>query len=159
MTRYAVPMLIAGLLVAAGTVLVADPLVAAAPAPKEDDDAKKFQGTWRCVSCEIGGAVHKEGNDFICVIEKDMIAFKAEDKRVKWTFTLDPLKKLKTITLTFKEEPLPQDKPKVLYGIYEIDEDGLKWCLTDAGEKDRPTAFTTKEDSTHELFTFKKEKP
>ena len=56
MTRYAVPMLIAGLLVAAGTVLVADPLVAAAPAPKEDDDAKKFQGTWRCVSCEIGGA-------------------------------------------------------------------------------------------------------
>ena len=95
MTRYAVPMLTAGLLMVAGTVLVADLLVAAgtvldadllvaaAPAPKEDDDAKKFQGTWRCVSCEIGGAVHMEGNDFICVIEKDMIAFKAEDNRVK----------------------------------------------------------------------------
>ena len=52
----AVPMLIADLLVAAGTVLDADLLGGRRTCPqREDDDAKEFQGTWRCVSCEIGG--------------------------------------------------------------------------------------------------------
>jgi uncharacterized protein (TIGR03067 family) len=141
------------------TVIVAGLMLAAAPAPKVEDDAKTLQGTWRCVAFETGGVVHKEGNDFLCVIEKDTVAFKGGDKVVKWTFTLDPLKKPKAITFTFKEGPKPQDKPNVLHGIYEADKDSMRLCLTGAGEKDRPKDFSTKEGSNHELFTFKREKP
>ena len=48
MTRYAVPMLTAGLLMVAGTVPLL-PTCSWPPhlPPKEDDDAKKFQGTWQ----------------------------------------------------------------------------------------------------------------
>jgi uncharacterized protein (TIGR03067 family) len=143
----------------AATLLVAGLLVPAAPAPKEEDDAKKLQGTWRCVCWEREGGVHKDGNAFVCVIEKDTIVLKDESKSVKWTFTLDPTKKPKAITLTFKDGPKPEEKPNVLHGIYEVDKDGIKWCLTGAGEKDRPKEFATRDGSPHEMFTFKREKP
>jgi uncharacterized protein (TIGR03067 family) len=161
MTRYVVTALVAGL------------LLAAAPAPREEDDAKKetekFQGTWRMVSFEEGGQalpadqVKEFGYRF--TFEKDTFTVKAaevvkskpvEVVKTTGTYKLDPTKKPKAIDMAITGGDY---KGKDILGIYEVGEDTLKWCAAKPGEKDRPKEFTTTKDSTHGLAVLKRGKP
>jgi uncharacterized protein (TIGR03067 family) len=146
MTRYAVTMLIAGL------------LLAAAPAPKEEDDAKQFQGVWQAVSYEANGVDQKDVADkVVCTCEKDVFTFKYDGKVVwKATVKLSPSKKPRTIDLTITEG---SNKGQTILGIYEVDKDALKWCTAGAGQTERPTDFASQVGSDVALYTFKREKP
>jgi uncharacterized protein (TIGR03067 family) len=152
MTRYVLMALVVGLLLAAG------------PVPKEDEakkEAEKLQGAWQIVSYESRGVVSdRQKDDVQCVVVKNTVVFKENGKVViKATFTLDPSKTPTAITLTCTEGEIPEEKGKVEHGIYEVDKDSMKWCVTDEGEKDRPKEFVTKKGSTHAIYTFKKGKP
>jgi uncharacterized protein (TIGR03067 family) len=71
------------------------------------------------------------------------------------TFVLDPGKKPKTIDIKFTEGP---EKGNTSLGIYELDGDTLKICLTITA-KDRPTEFAAKAKSGHGFEVLKREKP
>ena len=142
------------------TAVVAVLLLAAAPAPKEDD-ARTLQGAWQAVTYEAGGmAVKDVAEKVVCTCEKDILTFQYEGK-VIWraTFKLDPSKKPRTIDITITEGRRDDDKGKELHGIYELGKDGLRWCTSEPGGTDRPTAFATKEGTRESLVTLKKEKP
>jgi uncharacterized protein (TIGR03067 family) len=137
------------------TVLVAGLLVPAAPAPKEEDDAKALQGTWQAVTYEANGAAQKDVADHVvCTCEKDVLTFKYDGKVIwKARLKLDPSKKPKAIDLTITEGA---NEGQSILGIYQLDKDGLTWCTASAGAKERPTEFGTKAGSDVALYTFKK---
>jgi uncharacterized protein (TIGR03067 family) len=146
MTHYAVTVLVAGL------------MVAAAPAPKEEPDAKALQGNWQAVTYEANGAGQKDVADkVVCTCEKGVFTFKYDGKVVwKAKLKLDPSKKPRAIDLTITEG---ENKGKSILGIYQLDKDGLKWCTASAGDDERPTGFTSKSGSNIALYTFKKVDP
>lgn len=143
-------------------VLVAAPLVAAAPVPKEDEakkDAEKLQGTWKVVSIEEGGRVVTEKVSLTVTFDKDTLVMSGDGRQaIKGTFKLDPSKKPKAIDVTITQGKREQDGGKVLQGIYELDKDTLKWCTSDPGEKERPGEFSTKSGSKTVLFKLEKDK-
>jgi uncharacterized protein (TIGR03067 family) len=142
MNPYAAALLIAG-------------LVLAAPAPKEEDDAKALQGTWHGVTVEEQGESSKgEAKKFCLVIEKDTLTLKEGDAvLVTGRFKFDPSSKPKCLDLTVTE-----GKGHAVLGIYERDGDVLKWCVTRPGAEERPKDFSTK-GTPHIFFTLKKVKP
>jgi uncharacterized protein (TIGR03067 family) len=73
---------------------------------------------------------------------------------IKSNFTVDPTKKPKAIDFEVIDG---QGKGTKLHGIYEIDGDTMKICLTVA-DKDRPTDFTTKADGGRTLTVWKRVK-
>jgi uncharacterized protein (TIGR03067 family) len=146
MTRYVVTALAAGL------------LLAAACAPKEEDDTLKLQGTWQAISYEADGMPKKDvAEKVVCTCEKDIFAFKYDGK-VIWraTFKLDPSKKPKAIDMTITEG---ENKGQAILGIYGWDKDALRWCTASAGETERPKEFASGAGSNIALYVFKKEKP
>jgi uncharacterized protein (TIGR03067 family) len=121
-------------------------------------DRKVYEGTWRVVSLEVDGNKAAEDD-----AKKIVVANKADgswsievDGKVvaKGTSTIDPSKKPKTIDLTITEG---DDAGKTALGIYELDKDSRKVCISQSG-KDRPTEFSSKPASGHVLVTFKREK-
>src|SRR5947209_18483886 len=102
MTKYALAVLAAALLVAA-------------------DDAKKdqqaLQGTWRPVSSERGGkAEGEEAKEHTLTFEKDTFTVKRGDQvMIKGTFTVDPAKKPKTIDMTVTQGRRDEDKGKEIH--------------------------------------------
>jgi len=147
------------------TLFLTGMLIAAAPDPKEDEAAKesaKLQGTWQGVTLETEG---QQGNasGAILTFEKGNFTFQRFGKVImKGKFTIDVSKDLRTIDMVVTEADAVQHKDKTLVGIYQIEKDTLKWCLSnplaDPAAKNRPKAFDTK-DSAHVLLTFKKGKP
>jgi uncharacterized protein (TIGR03067 family) len=77
---------------------------------------------------------------------------------LKGTFTLDPSQKPKTIDMKVTEGRREEDKGKVVRGIYELNQDTLKWCTADPGSEERPKEFATKEGTRHMLVTLNREK-
>ncbi len=77
---------------------------------------------------------------------------------VKGTFTLDPSKTPKAITMKVTEGRREEDKGKEVRGIYELAGDTLKWCTAPPGSEERPTEFATKAGTRDMLVTLKKEK-
>jgi|ERR1019366_2282304 uncharacterized protein (TIGR03067 family) len=110
--------------------------------PANDDikkELQRFQGKWQATY--VRGA---DGNDQTEVenqltsldVDGDKFTMKTGSLTVNGTFTVDPIKKLKTIDVFFGE-----NKETVLLGIYEITGDARKSCFALPG-KDRPTAFS-----------------
>ena len=154
MTKYALTVLVAGL------------LLSTVPAAEEKkDDAKKdqeaLQGAWRIVSSEAGGKDHtEEFKDHLLVFKGDTFALKKGDEvGLKGTFKLDPSKKPGAIDITITEGGREGEKGKVLPGIYELGKGTLKWCTAEPGGTDRPKEFSTREGINHMLVTLKKAKP
>jgi uncharacterized protein (TIGR03067 family) len=101
----------------------------AAPAPKEEGDAKALQGTWQAVTYEANGVAQKDVADHVaCTCDKDVFTFKYDGK-VSWKarLKLDPSKKPKAIDPTITEGgergpgdsrhlPAGQGRPNVVYG-------------------------------------------
>jgi uncharacterized protein (TIGR03067 family) len=140
------------------TALVAVLLLAAAPAPKEDDEAKKLQGAWQAVTYEAAGMPQQDVAEKVaCTCEKDVFTFQYEGKVIwKATFKLDPSKKPKAIDMTITEGP---NKGQAIVGIYEVDKDALKWCTAIAGDTERPKEFGSQAGSNVALYSFKRTKP
>jgi uncharacterized protein (TIGR03067 family) len=127
-----------------------------------DTDAVKkeiaqLQGEWTMVSGEIDkqpmpeallkGSKRVAKGDETTVTIGGMLFMKAK-------FTVDPSKKPKTIDYMMTEG---LTKGKTQLGIYELDDDTVKFCFAKPGQ-DRPTEFVTKEGSGRTLSVWKREK-
>jgi uncharacterized protein (TIGR03067 family) len=138
-------------------------LLSTVPAEEKKDDAKKdqeaLQGTWKPVSVEQGGKEQgEEAKEHTLIFEKDTFTVKRGDQvAIEGTFKLDPSKKPKAIDMTVTEGRRDEDKGKELHGIYELTKDGLKWCTSEPGGKDRPKEFSTKDGTRNLCVTLKKE--
>jgi RNA polymerase sigma-70 factor (ECF subfamily) len=136
-------------------------LLAAASAPQQDEvkkEMEKFQGTWKTVSVERDGepvVPEEELKDLKLYITGDKRVLKVREAvRSQGTYKLDPTKSPKAIDITVSEGPL---QGQTVYGIYEIDGDTQKICLTLEG-KERPKEFKSTPGSGHLLQVFQREK-
>jgi uncharacterized protein (TIGR03067 family) len=147
MSRYLVLVLAAGLALAADDVKK-DPL---------DKEYARFEGTWQIVSLEIEGMkIPAEAiKDAQLIIKGKEFTMKEKIATYRGNFIIDPDKKPKTIDMKFTEGP---EKGNTSYGIYELDGDNFKLCLTITG-KNRPTEFAAKPKSGHGYEVLKREKP
>jgi uncharacterized protein (TIGR03067 family) len=102
----------------------------------------KLEGTWAMVSGEQEGK--KIPEDVVktakLVIKGDRHTVTVGDETFKGTHKVNPSKTPKQIDTMDTAGPF---KDKTAYGIYEVDEDGLKVCFAPPG-KERPKEFTTK---------------
>jgi uncharacterized protein (TIGR03067 family) len=139
------------------SVLAATVLLAASVSAQEalKKELQQFQGTWAIEYVDHDG--HKPSPDKIksmkLVIAGNRLTVQGE-KLMQSTIKLDPSKSPKTIDITYDDGP---DKGKVLQGIYELNGDGLKLCLSKPG-KERPTQFVSKENSGLVLMVLKRDK-
>jgi uncharacterized protein (TIGR03067 family) len=81
-----------------------------------------------------------QGNRFVLRKDAEIVS--------EGTMTLDPTKKPKTIDETITTGP---NKGKVFSAIYEIDDEQHKICFAAAG-KDRPTAFSSENGQTFQVW-------
>lgn len=123
-----------------------------AEAEQSAKDLEKLQGTWEVVSIEAEEKnLPKEdvkGSTF--VFAKDKLTMGKGDKTESATITLDASRKPKWINTKSKEGD-------DLQGIYHLDGDDLKICLSKK-IRDRPKGFATKDDSDHGLLILKRKK-
>jgi uncharacterized protein (TIGR03067 family) len=142
------------------TLAAAGLLLAGADAPSDDvkKEMEKFQGTWSLTAITRDGeeVPAEELAELRLVIKGDKRVVKAGDEvKSQSTYKLDPTKKPKAIDVTMSEGPLAG---RTLPGIYEIEGDTQKLCLTLEEGAERPKEFTSKPGSGHLLQVFKREK-
>jgi uncharacterized protein (TIGR03067 family) len=142
-----------------GLLLTLGWLIAAEEPPKAAkplDDVARLQGTWDFTSLEIdgqkmpqqmltGSKIEIAGNKFTTT---------TGDAVYRGTFKIDASQKPKTIDMTFTEGP---EKGNAALGIYELEGENWKLCLTIAN-KERPKEFATKPNSGLALETLKPRK-
>jgi uncharacterized protein (TIGR03067 family) len=119
------------------------------------DDLAKLQGTWAVVLTEHeNGAVAPEELAKLSVeITGDKRVLKrGETVLAESTFKLNPSTSPKSIDLTVNSGPL---KGKVFKGIYDIDGDVHRVCITVRGD-DRPADFTARPGSGRQLQVFRR---
>jgi uncharacterized protein (TIGR03067 family) len=129
----------------------------AAPAPKTDEE--KLQGVWKVVKRETGGKVVTERE--VSPIHKTVFDGNRVESQPKqfWngTYTLDRSKNPKQITI-IGDFPVAGTQYK---GIYALDGDDLRLCISffiiDRRQVHQATEFKTKESSSVELFTVKRD--
>jgi uncharacterized protein (TIGR03067 family) len=136
-------------------VFVAGLLIAADEKEDAKQDAKKLQGKWTVTKAvENGNEVPEEQAKNIKVAFKEgKVTYTDDNGEHTATFKLDPGKKPKEIDV------VPQDgenKGQTMKGIYSLEKNTLKMCVAFPG-KDRPTEFTSKQDSSHLLVEMKRE--
>ena len=122
-----------------------------------DMEYAKLEGTWHVLSLEVDGMkIPKETiKESKLIIKGKEFTMKEKVATYKGTFSIDPSKKPKTIDVKFREGP---EKGNTSLGIYELDGDDLKLCLS-VTTKERPTEFTAKPKSGHGFEVLKREKP
>jgi uncharacterized protein (TIGR03067 family) len=112
-------------------------------------ELKALCGTWVAVSGEGNGkAIPKEELPVQWTFKaegKAVFAHRERGDEARYSYTIDPSKKPKTIDITY-EEPSAALKNTKQFGIYKIEKSELTLCVTGIGtkEKDRPKDFTTK---------------
>src|SRR4051812_25263699 len=118
------------------------------PAAKDDD---KIQGTWQMVSGEKGGnpAPDKFVQAFRLTFKAGWkITAQSKGEEKDGTYKIDSSKKPRQIEISIDG--------KTLEGIYELDGDGLKLCLSEGGA--RPAEFKSPEGSKTMLMVLKRQK-
>ncbi len=133
---------------------------AAITAQKEKGDSDRLQGEWEIVKLEQEGT---DRPDFVkkhapsMVFTGNKYAFKGKDEVFeRGEFKLDPKAKVPSLDYTITEG---QHKGKRQLGIYRLDGDMLKICLSEEGATKRPGSFTTRVDAPeYVLFTLKRKK-
>jgi uncharacterized protein (TIGR03067 family) len=115
-------------------------------------------GTWVVVGMEKNGmkvpAELVEKMNMKLTIKGENYTVTMGDKvHDKGTSTVDTKKKPHTADIKSEESP---NKGKTILAIIEIDGDSMKACYSLEG-KDRPTEFSTKEDSGNILILYKRE--
>jgi uncharacterized protein (TIGR03067 family) len=112
-------------------------------------ELEALRGNWNAV---IKGAVDTDQKllqQFSMV--ENSLQIRIGGNHIDFTFTVDPTKKPKEITLATM---LRDGSDRSMPGIYELDGDTLKLCL---GER-RPTEFKTDAASKQSSFVLKREK-
>ncbi len=133
-------------------------LLLAADAPKADatkKDMELFQGTWTVYVVERDGmpVPEDEIKALRLTVQGNKRTLKVGDEvRAQSTFKLDASKSPKWIDVTLESGDM---KGQTFHGIYEIDADTQKTCITLKGDE-RPKDFTSKEGSGHLLQIFKR---
>jgi len=120
------------------------------------DDVETLQGSWAFVSLEVEGSKLPDA-----MLSGSKIIIKGENfKSISAGITYEGKMKIdrnstpKTLDLTFTEGP---EKGRTSLGIYELDGETLKICLSLAGST-RPTEFASKPGSGFAFETLKREK-
>lgn len=112
---------------------------------KKDQDI--LQGKWLA---EVDG---KKGQ---LVLAKDKFTFTLsdgnQDFEFKGKFKIEPSKKPKHIDFAIEEGPVHVGD--TARGIYELDGDTLKWCVSAPGKDERPTAFPAAQGGNEEVLYF-----
>jgi uncharacterized protein (TIGR03067 family) len=138
-----------------------------ADGPSTDDPSKgdtdRLRGTWLTVSLVNDGKTlvdektsPKDGPATKLVYEGTKWMVRVGDKTVaSGVFKIDATKIPKEIDI-LDESGTKNDKTKL--GIYELDGDPYRYCLSPAG-KPRPKEFTSKAGSGDSLGMMKREKP
>jgi uncharacterized protein (TIGR03067 family) len=145
--------------------LLAALLLAAAPAPEDDDpreDIETIQGAWRGDALQIKGNYlpTSEARSLLLLFAKDTFRVEQGGRvTVRGTFTLDATRKPKAIDLTITETVQTENQGAMVLGVYELSKGTLTLCTTKANGQDRPKKLASQAGSTHTLFTFKREKP
>lgn len=130
----------------------------AVTATADDKDLAKLDGTWAIQSVEVGGTKFPDEalKNFPgpLTIKGGKWTLKAGEQQQTGTFTADAGKKPAQMDVK------PTDGPnagKTLPAIYQLDGDTLKVCYAPP-EKERPTAFDTKDKPGYALIVYKREK-
>jgi uncharacterized protein (TIGR03067 family) len=110
-------------------------------AAKKKTDLDGLQGTWDVVALELDGQEMGAVPPHACIQVKGS-RFTTSGMGAEYTgdVTLDPTANPKTFDLLFRTGP---EKGNTSLGIYELDGDSWKMCLTTRGGK-RPAKFATK---------------
>jgi uncharacterized protein (TIGR03067 family) len=118
--------------------------------PKSDAD--RFQGTWVVSRVEINGKVQPKVFTIRVEFDGDKLFAKVGDRQpeARGTFKLDQGRMPKVYDLTTVEG-------QKVRGIYELDGDTLKVCLSAPGDE-RPTAMKTAPHDDRTLIVYKREK-
>jgi uncharacterized protein (TIGR03067 family) len=126
-----------------------------------DEDAKKelksLQGTWKVTALTHDGkeAPKDAIEKMVLMVKDDTYTLKmGGDEEESGTIKIDPSEKPKTIDFVIKKG---KDKGKTQQGIYALEGDNLKCCMSEPG-KDRPKALASKKESGHILVVLKREK-
>jgi uncharacterized protein (TIGR03067 family) len=135
--------------------ILAAPLRAAdRPAETKADKAlAELQGTWKLVSIEVNGeASDLSGGQPRWVIKGDKVLYGGDELAV---LTADA-----SATPKLLDAQLLNPK-RVLEGIYAIEQDTLRICLNKQteGVKERPHAFSTKDQENWRLLVFERDRP
>ena len=138
------------------TLLLAGLIVLGGPPTAEDIQrgGERFQGSWGVVSGLYGGEAGADVGAYKMVFEKDSFVVRRGDQVVlKGRFRPDPSKTLKTIDMVIADDGGEGE----VHGIYAFGE-GLRWCLSEPGEKSRPAEFTAEKGSGNLLLTLKRKR-
>jgi uncharacterized protein (TIGR03067 family) len=125
--------------------------------PGNQDETDKLQGTWKVVSLERDGKAApdeaiREQDPWIIKGDKIVMDEKAKDGTS--TYKVDPAKTPKTIDVASHDRGV-----KSVPGIYSVEGDTLKVCLSSPANKERPTEFSAKEGSKASLYVLERQKP
>lgn len=124
----------------------------AAEVPTDEELAKvkaELKGTWQVTSAEEGGVMLPAGviSQLKHIFDGDALIMVVGEKEKLAQYKLNPTVSPKTIDIIRKDE--------VALGIYELEGDTLRICLTK--DLQRPTKFESKsETSPRMLATFKR---
>ncbi|MCU0704029.1 MAG: TIGR03067 domain-containing protein [Fimbriiglobus sp.] len=127
--------------------IVLPTLVFAAPVPKDKEKAKDetaILGTWKIEKFDTGGGPNGpppgevEKIQFVFEVDSVLrIAGGPRGEQMKGSFKIDPLAKIKTIDMTMTSPG--GGKLETMLGLYELDGDTLKLCITNGPGSPRPT--------------------
>jgi uncharacterized protein (TIGR03067 family) len=122
-------------------------LLVAAPVPKEKEKGKDettILGTWQAEKFDTGGGPggppQAEVDKIRFVFEKDNVLRllgAGNGEEMRGTFVLDPTAKVKALDMTVTP-PGKGGKAETMLGLYELDGDTLKVCLTNGPNQKRP---------------------
>ncbi len=119
------------------------------------EDAKRWQGTWRLVSCTYDGAPQMADMQWVVDGDHYNIRLNRQLGPDPYTFKLDTSQK--HIDVTHHETPKGTYGGKVT-GIYEISGDSLRVCYDLTGRQ-YPTSFDAARGSRQVLYQFQRERP
>lgn len=122
---------------------------------KGDADLKNLQGSWTIVTLEMDGREMPAGapGGSKIVVRGNKFTTISMGATYNGTIALDPTKRPKTFDLKFTAGP---EKGNTSLGIYELDSDNWKICLTVTGNT-RPQTFATAPGSGHALETLRRD--
>jgi uncharacterized protein (TIGR03067 family) len=121
-----------------------------------EQELEKLQGTWTAVYREFRGFGFKAGEfpAATMTIKGDKWISNVGQKST-FTITLNPSAQPKHFDTSCSEGPFAG---KVFLGIYKLEGDTLT-IVDSSGEKERPTGFSTKDNSALKLYVFQRSKP
>jgi len=122
---------------------------------KPESDLDKLQGTWTILTLQMDGVEMPAGapGGSQIAVKGDRFTTISMGAKYDGTITLDATQSPKTFDLKFTAGP---EKGNTSLGIYELDGDNWKICLTVTGNT-RPRTFTTKPGIGHALETLRRD--